>query len=301
MSSHSHGSARGAAAAATGFFLWGALPVYWKQMEHINPVELISHRLVWSLAFVAAVLALRHGFAPVRAALANRRLIATCAASGGLLTVNWLTFLWAVDHGHIIESSLGYFLVPQFNVAFGFLVLRERLRPLPWLAIGCAAAGVVILMSGLSHLPWIALTLAGSWGLYGVLRKHSPLGSLDGLMVETLLYSPFAAAFLLWRQHTGEGALGHADIRMHLLVLSTGWVTALPLICFAYGARLIRLTTLGLLQYLTPTLHFLIGLLVYREAFDSVRFRACLFIWCGVIIYSVDGFLAQRRSAPAAA
>jgi chloramphenicol-sensitive protein RarD len=294
-------SPRGAVAAAGAFLIWGVFPLFWKQMEGLDCLELIAHRVTWSLVFLAAVLAFRHGFAPVAAAFRSRRIIGYTAVSGGALTVNWLIYVWAVNHGYVIESSLGYFMVPLVNVAIGAGVLHERLRPLPWLAIGCAAEGVALLLFGVGRLPWIAIALAGSWGLYGLMRRQSPLGSLDGLALETALYGPLAVGYLLWRQHTGQGALGHSDLRTHALVLSTGWVTALPLILFAYGARRIRMTTLGLLQYLTPSLQFLCGLLVYREPFDAARLRACGLIWLGLVLYTADSFLAQRRAIRATA
>jgi len=289
-------SARGALAAAGAFVAWGIFPLFWKQVEQIQALELIAHRVVWSLVFLVGLLALRHGFGPIRTAFANPRIVGYTAASGAFLTLNWLTFVWAVNHGFVIESSLGYFLVPLVNVGMGALLLHERLRPLPWLAIGCAAAGVALLVIGVGRPPWIALALAGTFGLYGLMRKRSELGSIDGLALETILYAPLAAGYLLWRQHTGDGALGHADLRTQAFILSTGCVTALPLILFAYGARQIRMTTLGLLQYLAPSLQFLLGLLLYHEAFDAGQLRACLFIWFGLALYSADSLWAQRRS-----
>jgi len=291
---------RGTLAALACFLFWGVIPVYWKQMQGIAATELIAHRIVWSLVFLGAVLAVRRDVGAVRTALTDPRQLGLTLLSGSLLTVNWLVYVWAVNHGHVIESSLGYFLVPLFNVALGFLVLHERLRPLQWLAVSCAAGGVALLLFGLGRLPWIALTLAGSWGCYSLMRRRSPLGSLDGLAVETLLLAPAAVAFLLWRQHTGTGALGRVDLATHGFVLSAGWVTAIPLILFAYGARRIRFTTLGLLQYLSPTVQFLVGLLVYHEVFDAARGRAYGFIWCGLVLYTADSLWAQRRLLRAA-
>ena len=185
--------------------------------------------------------------------------------------------------------------MPLVNVALGYLLLHERLRPLQWAAIAFAATGVSFLLFGVGHFPWIALTLAGTWASYGLLKKQSVLGPLAGLTVETLLLFPLAAAMLLWWHHTGAGALGRVDTWHQVLVLSVGVVTAIPLLLFAYGAQRIRLTTLGLLQYLAPTVQFLIGLLVYREAFDSARFQAYALIWCGLILYTSDSFWTQRK------
>jgi chloramphenicol-sensitive protein RarD len=211
---HSHASTSGALAALGGFLAWGFFPLYWKQLEGINAAELIAHRIVWSLVFLGAVLlARRSGFGAVGKALKSRRLVGYSLLSGGLLTANWLTYVWAVTHDYVIESSLGYFLVPLFIVVLGALVLGERLRALQWLAVGFAAAGVALMLLGVGRLPWIALALAGSWSLYGLMRKRSALGALDGLMVETILYAPLAVACLAWREHTGNGAFGHADLR----------------------------------------------------------------------------------------
>jgi chloramphenicol-sensitive protein RarD len=295
-SAHSPAATRGVLAALSCFLLWGVFPLYWKQMQGIAATELIAHRVVWSLLFLAAVMGSRRGgFATLRAALTDARTIGRTVLSGGLLAVNWLVYVWAVTHDQVIESSLGYFLVPLVNVAMGFLILHERPRPLQWVAITAAAIGVLLLLVRLGHIPWIALVLAGSWGCYSLMRKRSPLGALDGLAAETLLYAPLAVAFLLWQYHTGAGALGRVDLRTHFFVLSTGAVTAVPLILFVYGAQRIRLTTVGLLQYVAPTVQFLLGLLVYREPFDAARLNAYGFIWAGLALYTADSFWAQRR------
>jgi chloramphenicol-sensitive protein RarD len=196
----------------------------------------------------------------------------------------------------VIECSLGYFLVPLLNVALGRWVLREQLRKAQIIAIGCAAAGVAIQVIQVGRLPWIALALAVTFGCYGLLRKRSTLGPLTGLVVETTLLAPLAGALLLWRHHTGEGALGHADTTLQLLVLSTGVVTAIPLLLFAYGARRIRLTTLGLLQYIAPTVQFTLGVTVFHESLSRERALAFIFIWAGLLLYTLDNVIAQRRT-----
>lgn len=265
-------------------------------MEGVDALELIAHRIVWSLVFLGIVLLLRpKGFSAAQAALSDRRILGLTFVSGGFLTVNWLTYVWAVNNGYVIESSLGYFLVPLVNVAMGSLLLGERLRPAQWIAVGFAACGVMFLLVGVGRLPWIALVLAGSWGMYGIMRKRSTLGAIDGLTVETVLYFPFALAYLIWRHSIGLGVLGHSSLRLHLLVLSAGWVTALPLILFGYGVRQIRLSTIGLMQYLAPTIQFLLGLLLYHEAFDAPHLKACLVIWLGLALYTADSFWARRR------
>lgn len=291
---------RGGVAAFSCYFIWGIVPLYWKQLQAVDARELIAHRLVWSLVFLLAVVAWRSGLAELRSALSTARGIAFNLLSGALLTVNWLVYVWGVNHGHVIECSLGYFLVPLINVALGRLLLRETLRPAQGVAIVLAAAGVALLVAQVGHVPWIALTLAASFGFYGLLRKQSPLGSLTGLTVETMLLAPLAALFLAWRHHTGEGALGTVDAPTTLLVLSTGIVTAIPLLLFAYGARRLRFTTLGLLQYAAPTCQFLLGWLVYGEVFTREHAWAFALIWAGLGFYSGDAFHAQRpRLKPA--
>lgn len=288
-------AARGVLAATGGFLFWGVVPAYWKQMQGIAAIELIAHRIVWSLLFLLGVLWWQKNLATLRPAFARPRLVGLNLLSSVLLATNWTVYIWAVNSGHVIESSLGYFLVPLVNVVLGSVLLHERLRPLQWMAIGCAAAGVLLLLFGVGHVPWIALALASTWSGYGFFKKQSALGPLAGLTVETLLLFPLAAAALLWWHHTGEGALGRVDARQHTFVLSVGVITAVPLLLFAYGAQRIRLATLGLLQYLSPTVQFLIGLLVYHEVFDAGRFRAYALIWCGLGLYSADAFWAQRR------
>lgn len=282
--------------AATGaFLLWGVFPLYWKQMQGVPAFELIAHRITWSLLFLLAVLAWQRNFAQVRPAFSDARLFGLNLLSSLLLSVNWTVYVWAVNSGHVIETSLGYFLVPLVNVALGSALLHERLRPLQWLAIALAALGVAVLLLRVGHVPWIALTLAGTWSGYGLLKKKSALGSIAGLTVETMMLFPVAAALLLWWHHTGVGALGRVDLRTHAFMLGAGVVTAVPLLLFAHGAQRIRLTTLGLLQYVAPTVQFLIGLFVYREAFDAARLQAFALIWFGLILYSGDGLWAQRR------
>lgn len=274
---------------------WGLVPLYWKQLANINPVELITHRIVWSLLFLVAVVGWQGNFPALRQTFANGRLVGMNLLSSVLLATNWTVYVWAVNSGHVIESSLGYFLVPLVNVALGASLLHERLRPLQWTAIGFAALGVGLLLFRVGHVPWIALSIAATWAGYGLLKKKSSLGAVLGLTVEALLLFPLAAGLLLWWHHTGEGALGRVDARQHVLVLVVGLVTAVPLLMFSYGAQRIRLATLGLLQYLAPTVQFLLGYFLYREPFDATRLQAYGLIWIGLALYSADGFWSQRR------
>ena len=286
----------GALAATVCYLLWGIVPLYWKQLAHVDALELIAHRHVWSLALLLFLVVGQGALPEVRAALGSVRSVALNVLSATLLTINWLIYVWGVNTGHVIECSLGYFLVPLVNVAVGRFVLHEHLRALQWVAIASATAGVAWLIFQLGRPPWIALGLASSWGAYSLMRKKSPLGSRTGLTVETLLLAPFALGFLLWRLRTGEGALGSSDAATHVLILSSGVITAIPLLLFAYGARRIRLSTLGLLQYVAPSVQFALGIWLYREPFSREKLVSFAFIWAGLVLYTVDNLLAQRRS-----
>lgn len=291
-------AARGALAAAGCYLIWGLVPLYWRLLAGIDATELIAHRALWSLLFLVVLVAAQRLGGEIRAGLATPRAAGANLLSAALLTGNWLVYVWAVNTGHVIESSLGYFLVPLVNVALGRLVLHEHLRRLQWLAIACAAAGVLLMIVQLDRVPWIALALAGTFGAYGLLRKKSPLGSLAGLTVEAILMAPFALLVLIWQHHTAAGALGRVDAATHALLLSTGVITAVPLLLFGYGARRIRLTTLGLLQYLGPTVQFAIGLWVFREPFSLDRASGFALIWAGLALYTLDNLRGARTPAP---
>ncbi len=289
------GGARGAGAAAAAYFAWGLFPMFWKQLAAVDAVELIAHRHVWSLVFVLGVIVVARGWGEFWVGARSRAALGWHAASGVLLTVNWLVFVWGVNRGHVVEASLGYFLVPLVNVLLGRFLLGERLRRLQWIAVLLAAAGVALLLVRVGRVPWIALSLAGTFGAYGLIRKKSPLGPLAGLGLETLLLAPLAVAFLVWRQATGVGALGSVGAGMHVLLLSTGVVTAVPLVLFAYGARRVRFTTLGLLQYIAPTVQFALGVWWYREPFSVERGAAFALIWGGLALYTADNLWSHRR------
>jgi len=291
--------ATGAWAAVGAFSLWGVLPVYWKSLHGIAAIELIAHRVVWSLVLLLVLVRLRGRGPQFRAALRNPRICGLYLLSGALLAANWLIFVWAVNAGHIIESSLGYFLNPLCNVALGFFLLRERLRPLQWTAVAFAAAGVAVQLVQLGRLPWIALSVASTFAFYGLLRKRGPLGPVAGLGLETLLLVPLAAGFLLWRASTGAGALGHVNVTQHVLVLSTGVITTVPLLLFASAAHALPLSTLGVFQYLAPSGQFLLGVLLYHEVFGRAQATSFALIWCGLAIFTLDGLrggAGQRRS-----
>ena len=297
VSAPTRAQTRGALAATLCYFLWGLVPLYWTQLAAIDPVELIAHRHVWSLAFLVMLIAIQGGFGEILATLRSATSVGWNLASATLLTVNWLVYIWGVNTGHVIDCSLGYFLVPLVNVAAGRFVLHEHLHTAQWIAIGLAAAGVASLVIQLGRPPWIALALAGTWGGYSLMRKKNPLGTVTGLAVETLLLAPLALGFLIWQHQAGTGALGRVDVRTHLLVLSAGVITATPLLLFAYGAKRIRLSTLGLLQYVAPSVQLLLGIFFYHEPFPRTRALSFSLIWAALAVYAIDNVLAQRRSA----
>jgi chloramphenicol-sensitive protein RarD len=287
-------AARGVLYAGGAYFLWGLFPLFWKQLAAVDATELIAHRIVWSLVFVASLTAFTTGWAELRGALASPRLVGLHLMSGVLVSVNWLCYVWGVNHGRIVEASLGYFLVPLCNVGLGRLFLGERLRPLQRVAISVAMVGVGLQFMRLDHLPWVALTVACTFAAYGLLRKQSPLGSLAGLTLETGLLLPVGAGFLLWRGYAGTGALGQVGPWQHVLVLSTGVLTAVPLLLFAAGARRIRLGTLGLLQYGTPSMTFALGVFLYHEPVTRLKLASFALIWTALALYTADNLRALR-------
>ena len=289
-------AARGALAAGLCYFLWGLVPLYWKQLADVDPVELVAHRHLWSLGLVLALMGRQGGFGELRAVLGDARMVRVHLLSATLLTGNWLIYVWGVNTGHVIETSLGYFLVPLVNVVAGRFVLHEHLRRAQWVAIALAAAGVALMILQFGRPPWIALVIAATWGGYSLLRKKSPLGAVTGLGLETLLLAPLAAAFLLWQHHTGAGALGRVGAAEQVLILSSGLVTAVPLLLFGYAARRIRLSTLGLLQYIAPTVQLALGVWVYHEVFSRERAAGFAFIWAALALYTADNLWAQHRA-----
>ena len=284
------------AAVVTAFLIWGLFPFYWKALQGVGAEELVAHRLVWSLGLLLPLVWSRGAGTELRAALGNRRLLLRHLVSGALLAGNWTIYVWAVHAGHVVDASLGYFLVPLLNAALGVVVLRERLPRLQVAALLVAALGVGVSIVGFGGIPWTALGLAATWGSYTLLRKQSPLGSLTGLALETLLWLPLAVGLLVWWEIRGVAAFGRVGPGTTALILGTGVVTAGPLLLFAYGARMIALTTVGLLQYIVPSVQFAIGVLVYREAFPPGRGLSFAFIWLALVIYSWSGLRAARRS-----
>jgi chloramphenicol-sensitive protein RarD len=286
---------KGVLSALAAYVLWGVFPFYWKLLLGVPALQIMTHRVVWSFVFLAVIVAVRREWRGLRQ-VATRRTLAIYLLSGCLLSVNWLTYIWSVNAGHIIESSLGYFINPLVSVLLGLVFLREKLRSWQWVPIGLAAAAVLYLTISYGRLPWIALVLAFTFGLYGLIKKLAPLGSLHGLTLETGMVLIPALIYLLVAEANGTGAFGHVGLVKTLLLAFTGVVTAVPLLFFASGARRIPLAMLGILQFVSPTLQFLIGILVYGEPFTEQRIIGFSMIWLAVILYSVEGLFARRRS-----
>lgn len=290
---------RGVMFALACYGAWGLFPAFWKLVASVSPVEVLAHRVVWSLAAVLAMIAHQGRWGELVGLLGSRRRLLVLAASTVCISINWLIFIWAVGRGHVLESSMGYFLNPLVNVALGVLVLGERLRPLQWLAVGLAAAGVAELALATGSPPWIALILAVTFGIYGLLRKRLPVAPLTGLAVETGLLFPLAALYLLWLGVIdGAPAFGGGG-QVAVALVAGGPVTALPLLWFAAAAARMRYSTLGFFQYLAPTGHFLLAVLAYGEVPGPHHLITFAAIWAGIAVYSIDGWLSYRAQAEA--
>jgi chloramphenicol-sensitive protein RarD len=285
----------GLAAAVGAFLIWGLFPLYLKPLSDVPALQILAHRIAWCCLLVFAWLAWRGELGAVRRALADPGTRLRLVASASLISVNWLVYVWAVTNGQVVEASLGYFINPLLNVVLGVLVLKERLNRAQWIAVTLAALGVAYLTAFAGRPPWIALVLAASFGTYGLIRKMAAVESVPGLAAETLLLAPFAVGWLLWCEAQGSGAFGHASAGVNALLLGSGLATALPLALFAYGARLIRYSTIGLLQYVGPTLQFLIGVLVFGEPFPRARAVGFVLIWLGLVFYAADSLWRSRR------
>ncbi|MEM7116669.1 MAG: EamA family transporter RarD [Chloroflexota bacterium] len=280
--------------ALSAYTLWGLLPIYWKWLAAVPALEILAHRVVWSLLFLLAILSYRRywQWLPL---LKEWRVAATFLATTILLFINWYVFIWAINAGYIVEASLGYFINPLVNVLLGMLFLGERLRQWQWLAIGFALLGVGYLTISYGSLPWIGLTLAFSFGFYGLLRKTAKLDALAGLSTETAVLLLPAPAYLFWLEGQQTAAFLHSDATTNFLLLFAGVVTAIPLLLFSLGARRVTMTTLGILQYIAPTLQFMLGVYVYGEAFTTERLIGFAFIWTALAIYTLELFINGRR------
>jgi chloramphenicol-sensitive protein RarD len=281
--------------AALAYTAWGLLPVFFKQLANVNAFEVVAHRMVWALLFLICVQLVRKRWAWLPEVARQPRVLLAFGVSALLLSANWSVYVWAIQNARVLDASLGYFILPLVNVALGYAFLNERPRRGQWLAVAVAAAGVLWLTLQAGRLPWVALVLAITFGIYGLLRKLAKLGALEGLTLETLLLAPLAAGLLAWWAWHGQGALVRGNSVTMGWLLMSGPLTAIPLLLFAAGARRIPLATLGILQYISPSLQMLLGVWLYGEAFEAARAIGFYLIWIALVLYSVDSLWSGRK------
>lgn len=287
---------RGLVAGLSAYLLWGVLPLYFELLKPTGAVEVVAHRVLWSLIFCAVVLSATRTWRALGVVLRSGRTMLLVAAAAVLLAVNWLTFVFAALSGHVVDAALGYFINPLVTVLLAVLVLRERLRRTQWVALGFGVAAVVVITLGLGRLPWVALTLAGSFGLYGLLKNRvgRSVAAAPGLAAETLVLAPASAVYLVWLQGTGDATFGVSGTWHALALAGTGVATALPLLLFGEAARRLPLSVVGSLQYLAPVLQLLIGVLLLGETMPPARWWGFGLVWVALVLLTVDGVRAQR-------
>jgi chloramphenicol-sensitive protein RarD len=288
-------------AAVASFATWGLVPIYWKLLSRVPALEILAHRFVWTIVFLGLLLSWQERWREVIGSLRRRRSALFCLGSGIMVGLNWLLFIWAVNIGHVLETSLGYFMTPIVNVMLGAVILRERLSAWQIASILIALVAVSILAFGYGHFPWIALGLCTSFGLYGLLRKQSGTAAIPGLFLETLFLLPLALVYLLILVNRGALTFGPSHLALSAILTTSGIVTAVPLIWFGYAARHLRLVTIGFLQYLSPSISFMLGLFVYHETFTRQHFITFLLIWFALVLVSAEAVLRWRTSKRVAA
>jgi chloramphenicol-sensitive protein RarD len=271
------------------YVIWGFFPILFKSLINVPALQILAHRFVWCFVAVVILLVIRRELPALKSEI-NRRALLIYAAAGILLTINWGTYVWAVNAGFVLESSLGYFINPLVNVLLGVLFLREKLRPLQWVPVGLAAAGVLYLTVSYGSLPWIALVLAFTFGLYGFVKKLAPLGALHGMALETTSILLPAILYLVYAEVSGFGSFGHGSPVTTLLLIFAGFATCVPLLLFSAGAQSVPLSIMGILQYVSPSLQFLIGVFIYKETFTIERLIGFIIIWLALFIFSLESF-----------
>jgi len=277
----------------SAYTLWGLFPIYWPLLKPANPLEIVSHRAVWTLIFCFIILALTKTLKSTLSLLKRPKIVAGLFLSSILISINWIIYIYAANTGHVIEASLGYFINPLVVIATGVIVLKEKMRPLQWSAVGIATIGVAVLTIDYGRLPWIALGLALSWGSYGLVKKQLGLGALEGLSIETLLSSGAYLGYLIWLGNRGEGQFSHS-LKLTLLLIGGGAVTAIPLLLFNGSTNRLPLTLVGLLQYITPTIQFCIGVWYYHEDMPAARWAGFLIIWVALMSLALDLIRSSR-------
>lgn len=283
--------------AFSAYLLWGILPVYLKAVQEVPSTQILGHRVVWSVLLLAIIVSWQRQWKNIGKIFHSPRAMVILTLAACLLSINWLTYIWGVTSGFIVETSLGYFINPLVSVLLGVIFLRERLRAWQWLPLGLATAGVLFLTWSHGRLPWIALVLALSFGTYGLLKKTAPASALQGLMVETMILFIPALIYLSFTEIQGSGAFGHGGWSLTFLLSLAGLATTVPLLLFASGARLIPLTMLGILQYVAPSAQFLLGVLVYNEPFGTDQLIGFGMIWLALILFTFENLWTRRHTA----
>ena len=277
----------------SAYTLWGMFPLYWPLLEPAQPLEIVSHRAVWTLVFCFLVLAATKALKSTLATLKQPKITARLFLTSILISINWLVYIWATNNGHVVEASLGYYINPLIIIGFGVILLKEKMRPLQWVAVTIASIGVLVLTIDYGRLPWIALALALSWGSYGLIKKQLGLGALEGLAIETLISAFFYLGYLIYIGNQGTGQFGHSW-GLTLLLMSAGAVTAIPLLLFNGSSNRLPFTTIGLLQYITPTLQFSVGVWVRHEDMPTARWVGFLIIWAALTTLALDLIKSSR-------
>jgi len=277
----------------SAYSLWGLFPLYWPLLEPANALEIVSHRAVWTLVFCFIVLAITKALKSTLATLKQPKITARLFLTSILISINWLVYIWATNNGHVVEASLGYYINPLIIIGFGVILLKEKMRPLQWVAVSIASFGVLVLTIDYGRLPWIALALALSWGSYGLIKKQLGLGALEGLAIETLISAFFYLGYLIYIGNQGTGQFGHSW-GLTLLLLSAGAVTAIPLLLFNGSTNRLPFTTIGLLQYITPTLQFSVGVWIRHEDMPTARWVGFLIIWVALTTLAIDLVKSSR-------
>ena len=289
MKSHKLGLVYGVSA----YVLWGMFPLYWPLLQPANPLEIVSHRAVWTLVFCLIILGITHALKSTLATFKRPKVAIKLFLASVLISINWLVYIWATNNGHVVEASLGYYINPLIIIAFGVILLKEKMRKLQWVAVSIATVGVIILTVDYGRLPWVALGLALSWGTYGLVKKQLGLGALEGLAIETLIaFIPYCG-YLLFIGSKGEGQFGH-EIGLTTLLISAGAVTAIPLLLFNGSTTRLPYSTIGLLQYITPTIQFSIGVWVNHEDMPTARWVGFIFIWLALMTLAGDLLKSSR-------
>lgn len=282
---------------AAAYLCWGFFPLYWPLLDPAGSLEILAHRVVWSLLFVLVLIAVTRRWKTFRNIARDRRMMVILTCASVVIAFNWGGFIYGVTNGHVIETSLGYFINPLVTVLLGVFVLKETLRPVQWAAVGIGALAVVVLAVDYGRPPWIALLVAFSFATYGFLKKKANLNTFEGLGMETLILAPVALAFLITLELRSDLTFGHAGVGNVLLLIGTGVVTAIPLLLFGAAATRLTLTTIGLLQYLGPILQFIFGLWIFEEDMSSARWVGFMLVWLALVVFTADNLANRRRTS----